>query len=119
MKRTHKIIISLLTASFTAYVGSYFGLSFGGHYEPACYGLARGPDGSTILAPKAAFGYEWHPFTLITKNDRLSFWTYFYIPLIVGDRHVWHTNEKMNTLKYRVKNYFDYETFHYRDINPE
>ena len=101
------------------YVLSYVPISAKGRYEPLAYGLRQGPDGESILAPKAAFGYRWHPFDLVNEAGETRLRTILYLPLIALDQKIWHTEERMESGRYRVKNYFDEETMTYRDIEPE
>ena len=101
------------------YTLSYLGISRNGRYEPQVFGLLKGPDDQPILAPKAAFGYEWCPFEEYSEDCRIRFKGVFYLPLIAIDKKLWHTKARMKTKRYRVKDYFDYDTMTYSDIEPK
>ena len=102
-----------------AYTLSYCALSRNGHYEPVMYGLLQGRNGGAVLAPKAAFGYRWLPFSLTTKGGDPTWIAWIYYPMIQIDWAIWHTQRKMDTFQYPVKIYFDYETQTYPDIVPQ
>ena len=112
-KRTFK----WLTIGFIAlYPASYLVTSRNGFYEPAVYGLISGHNDETILAPKAAFGYDWIPFEGYYSNqgvDGVSLAGWLYRPLVVLDRATWHTQDRWESMPERTKNYFDYEARKY------
>ena len=114
-----KILGCSLGVLLCVYVFSYVPISAKGHYEPLAYGLRQGPSGESILAPKAAFGYRWHPFDFADEEGETRLGTILYLPLIALDRKIWHTEKRMESGRYRVKNYFDEETMTYRDIEPD
>lgn len=111
-------IACCLAGFLSVYTLSYVGISTTGQYEPWAYGLLQGPDAKPIPAPKAAFGYRWVPFDQYAEDGTKRFKTIFFLPLIALDRKIWHTETKMNTGRYRVKNFFDYKTMTYREFNP-
>ena len=125
MKRRRFVTRFLLYAALL-YLGSYFLLSLRGHYEPKFYGVIRGSDGELMKVPKGSSSYGWNPFG----------WSHFdppaedsmdlkvalmFKPLWILDTKLWHTDKSMEQLesgKYRVKNFFDFEELVYRDIEP-
>ena len=113
----------VITGVLAAYVLSYLPMTVQGRYQPQAYGLLQGPDDTAILAPKAAFGYHWMPSYLFPEerdhgtSPRIL--AYIYLPLIAMDQKLWHTRDKAESGRYRVKNYFDYDTMTYRDIEPK
>lgn len=101
------------------YALSYLSASRNGFFEPVAYGLLRGRMGETILAPKACFGYRWTPFEGFNDEGGLSGVSlkgWFYYPMLMVDRTLWHRNELWESRRYRTKNYFDYAALLYRDI---
>ena len=118
MKNKSTVLLVALVA-IAIYPLSYLIVSHNGFYEPVLLGAMKGHNGETILAPKG-FGYFWMPFEKsypMKRNDgRLSILACFYRPLILIDRAVWHTNDKVHTLRYRTKNYYDPETCLSHDI---
>lgn len=96
---------------------SYLVVSRGGFYEPAAYGLLRGRDGKTILAPKDCFGYRWIPFERFYQRGGpagVSLQGWFFYPLLMLDSALWHKNDKWVDRPDLTKNYFDYKALEYR-----
>ena len=104
------------------------------HREPSCRDPMPRPDQAqwvartvTIMAPKSVFGYRWNPFgTDImdpdANHDRVLKMSIIYAPLIFLDHKIWHTKKEMSQVgsgDYRVKNFFDWNTMTYRDIEPD
>lgn len=101
------------------YLMSYVVVSTNGFYEPVVYGLLKGRDGNPILAPKAAFGYRWQAYGFNTEQGytEVRWVTLLYLPILSLDRAVWHTRDRVHTLRYRTKNYFDFEKLEYMDVH--
>lgn len=114
----------------------YLSLTLDGFYAPTLYGLRHGPDERAILAPKGAFPFAWNPYaerpmtTYEEINDGALFWlrlkAVVFYPLYALDRRFWHRDQfglhdadGLEGFRYPVKNYFDEETYSYRDYNPE
>lgn len=125
--RPRRNIFRVIVGSLLIYLFSYIGISLGGHYEPAAYGVMQGPDEIYLVIPKPVLGYDWNPFWWSRfdppAKEALApkFVYYFYLPLIFLDQKVWHTNKTVEQLKseeYSVKHFFDYKKKAYRDIKP-
>ena len=125
--RGRKTIFRILLGALLIYFFSYIGISLRGHYEPFAYGPIQGSDDVYIMAPKSVFGYRWNPFgTDImdpdANHDRVLKMSIIYAPLIFLDHKIWHTKKEMSQVgsgDYRVKNFFDWNTKTYRDIEPD
>ena len=110
------IALAVVVAGYTA---AYVVASKDGFYRPGAYGLLEGPDGQAILAPKAAFGYDWIPFEMRGSDDNLTVKAILFYPLVEVDRRLWHTQDRMESGAYPVENYFDYETMTYRELETQ
>lgn len=101
------------------YVASYLLVSTRGFYEPVVYGALQGRDGHVILAPKSPLGYRWSPYGVDTRQGimEVKWVTFLFLPIVMLDRAVWHTPARVGTLRYRTKNYFDYDKMEYSDFN--
>ncbi len=108
-------LLLAVVALLALYTISYLIVSRKGFYEPVAYGLLQGRDGHPILAPKAVYGYNWMPFE---HQGADGTWVKFnfYFPMLALDRAVWHRSDRVDTIRYRTKNYFDYEKLEYSEI---
>ncbi|OYV05730.1 MAG: hypothetical protein CFE26_10055 [Verrucomicrobiales bacterium VVV1] len=97
---------------------SYLALSSNGFYEPQSFGPRKAPNGKVMMVPRSSASYHWMPFenTYSSSSLRLSWRAIFYLPLIEADRAIWHRSEKVETLRYRTKDWFDRGIFEYRNI---
>lgn len=118
MKRI-KVITVTIAAVLALYIGSYLAMTLGGHYEPSILGFTRGPGGTNFLTPRGTLGYVWWPFSGRTRKNMSLLRATAYSPMIALDRKFWHTSDKMETFRYGAKDYFDFKTWKYRDIEPK
>ncbi len=84
MKAQTRITLAILGSILAVYIGSYVFLSAQGHYGPEFMGsLIDGPE------------YNWEPlgFHNDSGSVRWNRQTYFYFPLFLLDRSLWHPSE--------------------------
>lgn len=81
-KRTGELLSYIAMILLALYVGSYFGLSMAGRYEPFTIGL---------MGVKS---YGWAPRGFVTNGrwNRLPIWIYY--PLLRADMHFWHREQE-------------------------
>jgi len=98
--RERKILIVLAMATLL-YVGSYFVLSLRGYYAPSAYGANAGG----IKFYRWYVGNAW-------ERQQQGKWAIemIYAPLVFLDNRYWHTREKMWSMDYRIKFYYDSAT---------
>lgn len=116
-KRNAKWLFGVLLA---LYPMSYLALSIHGFYEPRFFGPIRAANGDVVMAPRGLNSYHWTPFENTFSNSGLGGFSWralFYMPLIKVDQAIWHRSEKVETLRYRTKGWFDRDTFEYRNID--
>jgi len=94
-----KIIISFVSI-LSLYVVSYLTLSLAcGYYHPWAYGGNKGGIKS----------YRWYPLGdyEVTKSGSMSITSIIYLPLTKFDMMWWHTSDKLWSMDYPVKVYYD------------
>ncbi len=98
------------------YFFSYLILTLNGHYAATARGLIVLKDGSNALVPK--YGYYWFlpgDYDCL-MNRGYSVVGIVYFPLLYLDRILWHSDEKVESMRYPIRGYFDYHTEEFRDI---
>ena len=118
-KRNTKRIGCFCAGLFAVYVIAYIPMTIAGRYEPAAFRPGGGPDGELMMIPILALGYQWRPAVIYpvdgTSNQPLPF---LYQPLIGLDFWLWHTQERVNSGRYRIVNWFVTETRTYSTVEP-
>ncbi len=94
------------------YVLIYCGLSGCGAYAPACWGLRSDPTakGQYLLRPKF---YEWDPLLFYSPatGESRKWLEYFYLPLMIADRRLWHDHSHLYADDPRHPEVFPIESF--------
>lgn len=122
MNRTKKVWLTV-TGFFILYLSSYCCITTQGYYYPMVRGFVQGSGepGHGFLAAKKN-GYLWFSmgdYEYTHDGQRRTLISLFFAPLESIDHRYWHTREKVYSMDYPIRNYFDAEKHVHFDHVPE